>query len=161
MGPSPSPCHPVKCYMGLRPTQDDEKRIGPATTLSLPLPSPCHPDQSVSGFPATQNSQHPRMRLSVKKGAPPLPKPTKSTGNPGERSGGICGSTDPSWIRGMLGALKGPDGVTPKASYGGYSVPVRFLPKIATAAPGYLSVPPQVQSFSPGFDTFPCESVSI
>src|ERR1700743_2446078 len=32
--------------MGLRPTQDDEKRIGPATTLSLPLPSPCHPDRS-------------------------------------------------------------------------------------------------------------------
>src|ERR1700740_630426 len=32
--------------MGLRPTQDDEKRIGPATTLALPLPSPCHPDRS-------------------------------------------------------------------------------------------------------------------
>ena len=32
--------------MGLRPTQDDEKHIGPATTLSLPLPSPCHPDRS-------------------------------------------------------------------------------------------------------------------
>ena len=67
-------------------------------------PLPCHPacpgvpwDRSVPGFPGTQNSQRPRMRLSVKKGARPLPKPTKSTGNSGERSGGTCGSTGLSW----------------------------------------------------------------
>jgi hypothetical protein len=29
----------------------------------------CHLDRSVPGFPTTQNSQHPRMRLSVEKGA--------------------------------------------------------------------------------------------
>ncbi len=59
------------------------------------LPYPCHPDRSVPGFPTTQNAQHPRMRLSVKRGARPLPKPTKSTGNSGERSGGTCGSNGP------------------------------------------------------------------
>jgi hypothetical protein len=30
--------------MGLWPTQGDEKRLGPATTLYEPSPSPCHPD---------------------------------------------------------------------------------------------------------------------
>jgi hypothetical protein len=76
--------------MGVRPTQGNEKRLGPASTLYEPLPFPCHPDRSeaerrdlrfrgpfldmcfdrsVPRFPATQNSQHPRMRLSVKKGA--------------------------------------------------------------------------------------------
>jgi hypothetical protein len=29
--------------MGLRPTQGDEKRLGPATTPYRTLPSPCHP----------------------------------------------------------------------------------------------------------------------
>jgi hypothetical protein len=43
--------------MGLRPTQGNEKRLGPASTLYEPLPFPCHPD----------------------------------------RSGGTCGSADPSW----------------------------------------------------------------
>ena len=32
--------------MGLRPTQGDEKRLGPATTLNEPSPSPCHPERS-------------------------------------------------------------------------------------------------------------------
>jgi hypothetical protein len=32
--------------MGLWPTQADEKRLGPATTLYEPSPSPCHPERS-------------------------------------------------------------------------------------------------------------------
>jgi hypothetical protein len=39
--------------MGLRPTQGNEKRLGPASTLYEPLPFPCHPDRSEPGFPAT------------------------------------------------------------------------------------------------------------
>jgi hypothetical protein len=42
-------------------------------------PSLCHLDRSVPGFPATQNSQRPRMRLSVEKGAQGLPTPTPTT----------------------------------------------------------------------------------
>jgi hypothetical protein len=63
--PLPFPCHPDRSggtcgsadpswrcifdrvVMGLRPTQGDEKRVGPASTLSIePLPFPCHPDRS-------------------------------------------------------------------------------------------------------------------
>jgi hypothetical protein len=32
--------------MGLLPTQGNEKRLGPATTLYEPSPSPCHPERS-------------------------------------------------------------------------------------------------------------------
>jgi hypothetical protein len=39
--------------MGLRPTQGDEKRLGPATTLYEPSPSPCHPERTrISYFTA-------------------------------------------------------------------------------------------------------------
>jgi hypothetical protein len=82
--------------MGLGPTQGDEKRLGPVNTLygnvapSFVIPSEaegsavprtfrgntdfafrmnCQLDRSVPGFPTKENSQRPRMRLSVKKGA--------------------------------------------------------------------------------------------
>jgi len=32
--------------MGLRPTQDDEKRLGQQPLSIEPLPFPCHPDRS-------------------------------------------------------------------------------------------------------------------
>jgi hypothetical protein len=73
--------------MGLRPTQGDEKRLGPATTLyltvalSFVIPSEAEGSavprtslgnvfrQSVPGFPATQHRKQPRVRFSVRKAA--------------------------------------------------------------------------------------------
>jgi hypothetical protein len=73
--------------MGLRPTQGDEKRLGPATTLyrtialSFVIPSEAEGSavprtfpgnvfrQSVPGFPATLHWTRPRVRLSLRKGA--------------------------------------------------------------------------------------------
>ena len=53
----------------------------------------CHLDRSVPGFPAMQHSTMPRVRLSAKRGAGRVSTPRSSTGNPGERSGEICGPT--------------------------------------------------------------------
>src|ERR1700722_16795434 len=51
-------------------------------------------DRSVSRFPTSPYSPLPRMRLSLEKGAQSLSTPPSSTGNLGERSGGICSSAD-------------------------------------------------------------------
>jgi hypothetical protein len=56
------------------------------------LPFPCHPDRSVPGFPTSRRQRRPRVRLSVKRAACRSSTPRVSTGNPGERSGEICGS---------------------------------------------------------------------
>jgi hypothetical protein len=55
----------------------------------------CHPDRSVPGFPTSQCEQRPRMRLSLQRAARNISTPRFSTGNPGERSGGTCGSFRP------------------------------------------------------------------
>jgi hypothetical protein len=75
---------PTGVVMGLWPTQGDEKRLGPATTLygtvalSFVIPSEAEGSavprtfrgyvfrQSVPGFPATLHWTRPRMRLSFK-----------------------------------------------------------------------------------------------
>jgi hypothetical protein len=49
------------------------------------------------GFPVTQHRTRQRVRLSVRKGACSSRNPPTSTGNPGERSRGICSSADLSW----------------------------------------------------------------
>jgi hypothetical protein len=95
--------------MGLGPTQGDEKRPGPATTLyrtvALPFVIPSEAEgsavprtfrgnvfrPSVPGFPATQHWTRPRVRLSLKERRMMFSNATTSTGNPGLRSGGICG----------------------------------------------------------------------
>jgi antitoxin Phd len=51
---------------------------------------PCHPDRSGPGFPTSRCWQRPRVRLSVERAAWSSSTPRVSTGNPGERSGGIC-----------------------------------------------------------------------
>jgi hypothetical protein len=72
--------------MGLRPNQADEKRLLFSNYSSgRATPPPCHPDRSATGFPTLRCWRRPRVRLSV------------STGNPGERSGGTCGSAVSSW----------------------------------------------------------------
>ncbi len=43
-------------------------------------------------FPTSRCQQRPRMRLSLKRAARTRSTPRFSTGNPGERSGGTCGS---------------------------------------------------------------------
>jgi hypothetical protein len=84
--------------MGLRPTQGDEKRSVSSNRSPWKLRPPlCHPDRSVPGFPTSWHSQEPRMRLSVEKGARSSSTLPRSTGNLGERSGGICSSADLSW----------------------------------------------------------------
>jgi hypothetical protein len=73
--------------MGLRPTQGDEKRLGPTTifygtvALSFVIPSEAEGSavlrtfrgnvfrQSAPGFPATLHWERPRVRLSVRKAA--------------------------------------------------------------------------------------------
>jgi hypothetical protein len=68
-----------------------ERCLGSATTLYEPLPFPCHPERSrgTCGAPFVCP-------------APTGPQPPPiSTGNPGERSRGICGSADHSWKPGM------------------------------------------------------------
>jgi hypothetical protein len=69
-----------------------------ATTLSgRHRPPLCHLDRSVPGFPTSRCWQRPRVRLSVERAACRSPTPRVSTGNPGERSGEICGSVVRSW----------------------------------------------------------------
>ena len=69
--------------MGLRPTQGDEKRLGPATTfhviatLSFVIPSE-------PGFPTSQLSPPPLMWFSLKRTTCSRPKPQLLTGNPGK-----------------------------------------------------------------------------
>jgi hypothetical protein len=58
----------------------------------LTLPQNCHPDRSAPGFPTSHCWQQPRVRLSVVRAACRSSTPRVSTGNPGERSGGTCGS---------------------------------------------------------------------
>src|SRR6202035_2243131 len=62
----PALCRPER-WMGLGPTQDDEKRVIPATafygTVTL---FPCHPDRSEPGFPASLHWTRPRVHLSLK-----------------------------------------------------------------------------------------------
>jgi hypothetical protein len=48
------------------------------------------PLSSRPGFPVTQHRTRQRVRLSVRKGACSSRNPPTSTGNPGERSRGIC-----------------------------------------------------------------------
>ena len=63
-----------------------------ATTLHWKdRPPLCHLDRSVPGFPTSRCWQRPRVRLSVERAACRSPTPRVSTGNPGERSGEICG----------------------------------------------------------------------
>jgi hypothetical protein len=90
--------------MGLRPTQGDEKRPVTSNSPWKLRPPLCHPacpglpwDRSVPGFPTSWHSQEPRMRLSVEKGARSSSTLPRSSGNLGERSGGICSSADLSW----------------------------------------------------------------
>jgi hypothetical protein len=84
--------------MGLRPTQGDEKRLLFSNYSHWKHRPPlCHLDRSVPGFPTSRCWQRTRVRLSVERDACRSPTPRVSTGNPGERSGEICGSAAPSW----------------------------------------------------------------
>ncbi len=78
----------------LRSGRDDRVRVsfwgGTAAAWVTPSASTCHPDRSVPGFPTTLRPKAPRMRLSLRKGARIRSTPPRSTGNPGERSGGTC-----------------------------------------------------------------------
>ena len=78
--------------MGLRSTQGDEKRLLSSNRSPWERRPPlCHLDRSVPGFPTSRCWRRPRVRLSVKRAACRSSKPRISTGNPGERSGEICG----------------------------------------------------------------------
>jgi hypothetical protein len=67
----------------------------------------CHLDRSVPGFPTSRCWQGPRVRLSLKRAACRSAKPRVVTGNPGERSGEICGFSGPFlgvfFDRGVMG----------------------------------------------------------
>jgi hypothetical protein len=60
-------------------------------------PPLCYLDRSPPGFPTSRCWRRPRVRLSVKRAVCRPSKPRVFTGNPGERSGEICGSAVLSW----------------------------------------------------------------
>ena len=65
-----------------------------ATTLPWKHSPPlCHLDRSEPGFPTSRCWQRTRVRLSVGRAACRSLTPRVSKGNPGERSGEICGSS--------------------------------------------------------------------
>src|SRR3984957_16957956 len=63
-------------------------------------PPLCHLDRSAAGFPTSRCRQRLRVRLSVKRAACRPSKPRAFTGNPGERSGEICGLPSPDLSHG-------------------------------------------------------------
>jgi len=82
---------PTGEVMGLRPTQGNEKRLGPASALygTVTLSLSSRPERTRISYLAPLTMA--RMRLSVEKGGRSSPAPPSFTGNPGERSGGTCG----------------------------------------------------------------------
>jgi hypothetical protein len=92
------PCHPDRGSHGPSAHQGDEKRLLFGNYCpSKHRPPLCHLDRSVPGFPTSRCWKGPRVRLSLKRAACRSAKPRVVTGNPGERSGEICGSAVPSW----------------------------------------------------------------
>ena len=79
-------------------TQWRDLRFLPTQNQS-PLPQPLYPFVISTGaypnFLPRRSRQRPRMRLSAKRAARTSPMTQPSTGNPGERSGEICGSAPP------------------------------------------------------------------
>ena len=86
-------CFSCRGVMGLRPTQGDEKRLLFSNYLPWKHRPPiCHLDRSAPGFPTSRCWQRPRVRLSVERAACRPSTPRVFIGNPGERSGEICGN---------------------------------------------------------------------
>jgi hypothetical protein len=74
----------------------------------LPIPQPLQPENPIPlssrrGFPTSRCRRRPRMRLSLKRAACRPSKVRVSTGNSGERSGGIC-SVPCGLLRSFLGS---------------------------------------------------------
>jgi hypothetical protein len=80
--------------MGLRPTQGDEKRLGPATTLYEPSPSPCHPERSRISYFTALTSNH--LCGSPQREPHALDR-SRNSRQEIRGSRGICGSADLSW----------------------------------------------------------------
>jgi hypothetical protein len=78
-------------------TQGDEKPLLFSNySLWKRHPPLCHLDRSEPGFTTSRCWQRPRVRLSAERAACRPSTPRVFTGNPGERSGEICGSAVPS-----------------------------------------------------------------
>ena len=79
------------------PRSSPPKSLGQASVVfTIPhFKRICHLDRSVPGFPLHGTRQRPRMRLSAKRAACTSPMTQHSTGNPGQRSGEICGLFSP------------------------------------------------------------------